>query len=79
MVELPSMMAAIPVSRGDRIRAIGGVGGGYGSPFERSPAQVLDDVLDGYLSREDAARSFGVVITGDGRVDEAATRRLRAA
>lgn len=77
-VELPSMMAAMPVSRGDRIRAIGGIGGGYGNPFERAPAQVLSDVLDGYLSREEAARQFGVVVSTYGEVDRAATDRLRA-
>ncbi len=77
-VELPSMMAAMPVSRGDRIRAIGGIGGGYGNPFERAPAQVLSDVLDGYLSREEAARQFGVVVSTHGEVDRAATDRLRA-
>lgn len=77
-VELPSMMATVAVSRGDRIRAIGGIGGGYGNPFERAPAQVLSDVLDGYLSREDAARQFGVVVTAHGRVDDDATARLRS-
>jgi len=78
-LELPSMLAAISVRKGERIRAIGGIGGGYGKPDERPAALVLDDVLDGYLSREAAARDFGVVITPDGRIDEPATARLRAA
>ena len=78
-VELPSMMASMPVTRGDRVRAVGGIGGGYGNPLERAPAQVLSDVLDGYLSREDAARQFGVVVTADGQVDEDATAGLRSA
>lgn len=78
-VELPSMMASMPVTRGDRVRAVGGIGGGYGNPLERAPAQVLSDVLDGYLSREDAARQFGVVVTADGQVDEDATASLRSA
>jgi N-methylhydantoinase B len=77
-VNLPSMMAAIPVQRGDRIRAVGGIGGGYGNPFERKPGRVLSDVADGYLSREDAARLFGVVVTAAGSVDEASTAALRA-
>jgi N-methylhydantoinase B len=43
---------------------------------------VLDDVLDDYVSIESARREYGVVIAGTGAdlsVDEAATRRLRAA
>lgn len=77
-VDLPSMMAAVPVQKGDRIRAIGGIGGGYGRPVERDPSRVLADVLDGHLSREDAARMFGVVVTSEGSVDDQATARLRA-
>jgi N-methylhydantoinase B len=63
-VDLPSMMPTIPVSKGDRIRAVGGIGGGYGKPGERPPEQVRQDVLDGYLTRESAKRDFGVVIDG---------------
>ncbi len=57
--------------------------GGYGTPLERDPARVLDDVLDDYVSIEAARAEYGVVITGEGvegvdlRVDEAATRELR--
>ncbi|HYE92473.1 MAG TPA: hydantoinase B/oxoprolinase family protein [Terriglobales bacterium] len=55
--------------------------GGYGDPFARDPARVLDDVLDDYVSVEAARAQYGVVITVDGtdlRVDEAATAALRA-
>jgi N-methylhydantoinase B len=54
--------------------------GGYGDPFERDPARVLDDVLDDYVSVASARRDYGVVIVGEGadlRVDEAATAALR--
>jgi N-methylhydantoinase B len=77
--ELPSMLASVSVSRGDRVRAIGGIGGGYGPAFERDPQQVLDDVLDGYLTRKAAKRDFGVVITPRGRLNRRATEKLRAA
>jgi N-methylhydantoinase B len=55
--------------------------GGYGDPLERDPARVLDDVLDDYVSIGAARREYGVVVTGEGidlRVDDAATRELRA-
>lgn len=77
--ELPSMLPTIRVSRGDRIRATGGIGGGYGNPLERPAEQVREDVIDGYLTAKAAAESFGVVLAADGRVDAAATAQRRAA
>jgi N-methylhydantoinase B len=65
-------------------------GGGYGDPFERAPAQVLRDVVDGYVSLEAAREQYGVAILFSGsvnqlvrlpehfRVDDAATRALRS-
>ncbi|MDQ3810731.1 MAG: hydantoinase B/oxoprolinase family protein [Chloroflexota bacterium] len=64
-------------------------GGGYGDPLRRDPAAVLDDVLNGYVSIEAAARDYGVVVRSTRRpdeqvsvprhywVDEDATRALR--
>jgi N-methylhydantoinase B len=77
-IELPSMMAAIPILKGDRIRAIGGVGGGYGNPHERAAEAVVDDVLDGYLTPAEAAQAFAVVVSNDGTLDQDATRKLRS-
>jgi N-methylhydantoinase B len=56
----------------------GGGGGGYGSPFERDPAAVADDLRNGFISAAAAANVYGVVIGADGRVDETATSRIRA-
>jgi N-methylhydantoinase B len=78
-VELPSMVPTIAISQGDRIRAVGGIGGGYGKALERPVATVVEDVLDGYLTREAAARDFRVAIAADGKLDAAATTKLRAA
>jgi N-methylhydantoinase B len=53
-------------------------GGGWGDPFARPPELVLRDVRDGVVSREAAARDYGVVLTVDGRaVDNAATTAER--
>src|SRR5436305_195025 len=41
-----------------------GGGGGWGSPRDREPQAVLDDVLDEYGSGEGAERDYGVVLTG---------------
>jgi N-methylhydantoinase B len=54
-------------------------GGGWGDPFTRDPAAVLRDVRDLVVSREAAARDYGVAIAADGRsVDQARTAALRA-
>ena len=74
-VELPSMLPTIAVSKGDRIRAVGGVGGGYGKASERPAASVVEDVLDGYLTRESAARDFKVAINANGQLDKSAKGR----
>lgn len=39
---------------------------------------MLDDVLDGFVTREAALRDYGVVVVGD-TIDEAATARAREA
>ncbi|CEJ11809.1 Acetophenone carboxylase delta subunit [bacterium YEK0313] len=66
-----------PLKRGDILRIQTGGGGGHGHPYDRPEAQVLEDVLGGFVSAEAARRHYGVVIAGRS-VDEAATRRLRA-
>jgi N-methylhydantoinase B len=52
-------------------------GAGYGPPIEREPSLVLEDVLEGYVSVDAARDIYGVAIV-DGRVDVAATMRLRS-
>jgi N-methylhydantoinase B len=59
-------------------------GGGYGPPTERDPAQVLQDVREGWVSRSQAEEVYGVVVTGEVRdeslaVDVEATEARRAA
>lgn len=65
------------MSQGDTLTVLMAGGGGYGDPFERDPAAVLEDVLDGFVSREAAERDYGVVIRA-GAVDEVATAARRA-
>ena len=53
-------------------------GGGYGEPFERDPLAVARDVRLGLVSARTARETYGVVLTGDGRLDEAATAEQRS-
>jgi N-methylhydantoinase B len=76
--QLASMLPPIPMAAGDRITAIGGIGGGYGNPLERPPEQVCEDVMDGYFTRATAEASFGVSLNEDGTVDPQKTQQLRS-
>src|SRR4051812_15040843 len=71
---------AEPVRAGEVIRIRTTGGGGWGDPLERPYDEVARDVLWGKVSREAAAASYGVVVTGpdDGpQVDESASDVLR--
>lgn len=53
-------------------------GGGYGSPSERDPAQVLEDVRNGKISIERARSAYKVAIEpGSQTVNQVETDRLR--
>jgi N-methylhydantoinase B len=68
------------VREGDAFRLRSGGGGGYGPPLARPVEDVRNDVRQGYVSVEDAAALYGVVIDPESfEVDVAATGRLRAA
>ena len=55
-------------------------GGGYGSPLERDPDDVLRDVRAGKVSASRAESAYGVVLDEPGEaVDRDVTARLRAA
>lgn len=77
-ISLPSKVQYTKVGKGDTFVCLGAGGGGYGRPEDRDPQDVLDDVLDGYISREAAEADYGVVIGADLSVDTAATEAQRA-
>ena len=66
------------IKPGERAANMNPGGGGFGDPFEREPAKVLADVLNGLVSIEGAKADYGVAIGADDTVDEAATAALRA-
>jgi N-methylhydantoinase B len=59
---LPGMNDDVPLRAGSLLRLRTTGGGGWGDPFEREPALVLRDVLQGRVSGESAERDYGVVI-----------------
>jgi N-methylhydantoinase B len=53
--------------------------GGWGEPFERDPAAVLNDVLEQKISIQHAQDAYGVVVTGEPpTLDYVKTLQLRS-
>jgi N-methylhydantoinase B len=76
--ELPNAKVfGVRIRKGDAYVMRSGGGGGFGTPLQRDPELVLADVSQGYVSREAARESYGVVIGEDGALDAAATIDLR--
>ena len=76
--ELPNAKVfGVRIRKGDAYVMRSGGGGGFGTPLERDPEMVLLDVRQGYVSRDAARTSYGVVISEDGDLDQAATIDLR--
>jgi len=69
-----------PIPPGLKIRLLTGGGGGYGNPLERDEDQVLQDVLDGYVSLQAAEEQYGVVIDSTNfTINKEATLKKRRA
>lgn len=81
---LGAIFSNVPVTSGDSFTRPSSGGGGLGDPLEREPADVLEDVIDGYVSIGRARKDYGVVITpvrpelDEYEIDTAATESARA-
>ena len=64
------------MNAGDSLRYWSTGGGGHGDPLNRSPERVVQDVLDGRVSPDEAHRSYGVVLV-DNQVAATETSELR--
>ncbi len=63
---------------GDSVEFHSAGGGGYGSPFERDPEEVVQDVRNGYVSIEKAYEDYGVIMMPNSlEVNEVATTAYR--
>jgi N-methylhydantoinase B len=73
---MPSKCDRIKVEPGDVLYFNTWGGGGWGDPLKRDAAKVAKDVERGLITVE-GARRYGVVVIGDGAVDDRATTALR--
>ncbi len=72
-------IADVTIDSGDAYVLRSGGGGGYGSPVERPIERVMEDVRQGYVSIDQAAAKYGVVVSRDKlELNEAQTQRLRS-
>ncbi len=58
-VEAPSKFPYRAAGAGDRLLLVAPSGGGYGSPAERDPAGIREDIADGVLSPERGRELYG--------------------
>ncbi|MHB1468774.1 MAG: hydantoinase B/oxoprolinase family protein, partial [Solirubrobacteraceae bacterium] len=74
---LPQMLGNVAFMPGESFIFESTGGGGWGSPIRRSPERVANDVRNGFVSREKALDTYGVVLTDDDAadVDETQARR----
>ncbi|HZR93973.1 MAG TPA: hydantoinase B/oxoprolinase family protein [Gaiellaceae bacterium] len=72
-------VARVELADGDLVASVTGTGGGFGDPREREPERVREDVLDGYVTVEEARTVYGVALDpGTLELDPGETARLRA-
>lgn len=80
---LGAVFSGVPMEPGDWFIRPSAGGGGLYDPLDREVWRVVEDVIDGYVTIEGAARDYGVVVEpvdpelDEYRVDEAATEGLR--
>jgi N-methylhydantoinase B len=81
---LGSLFSNESLQPGDIVSRPSAGGGGLGDPLQRDPDLVCEDVADGYVSIERAAKDYGVVVKeidpdlADYEVDREATTAKRA-
>jgi N-methylhydantoinase B len=66
----------VPVGAAAIVRT--GGGGGWGDPYERDAALVVEDVREELISRQAARELYGVVMRDDFTLDATATEALRS-
>jgi N-methylhydantoinase B/oxoprolinase/acetone carboxylase alpha subunit len=64
-VASPTKFTNVVLREGDELRYRTPGGGGFGDPREREPERVLEDVLEGWVSREAAVRDYGFQEVGE--------------
>lgn len=71
-------LTGYPIEKGEVVYIICSTGGAFGSPLDREPRRVWNDVWNERISVDFARRAYGVVIDADSmQLDDTATEGLR--
>ena len=76
--DIPAKVTGFLCDAGEVIQLTEPNSGGYGNPLDREPRMVLEDVLDDFTTIALAREAYGIVISDDLVIDEAASTKLRA-
>jgi N-methylhydantoinase B len=78
--KIGSKLWGIKAEVGDEIKIVAPGSGGYGDPKERELELVLEDVKEGFVSKESAVKDYYVAIEGGTRyqIDHNLTEQLRS-
>jgi N-methylhydantoinase B len=60
----------VDLGAGDTVHVNLPGGGGYGDPLQRDAQRVLWDVIEGYITPEEAEKNYGVVVRYTGKPEE---------
>ena len=60
----------VDLGAGDTVHVNLPGGGGYGDPFQRDVQRVLGDVIEGYITPEEAEKNYGVAVRYIGKPEE---------
>lgn len=75
---LPAKISHSQLKAGDRLEIQLVCSAAYGDPLRRDRQAVLSDVLDGFITADDAIEQYGVVLRADGRsIDNEKTQARR--
>src|SRR5439155_22467955 len=75
---LPNNIGGVRLERGEVFVFGCAAGGGLGDPLDRDPERVARDLRQGYISRAQAERVYGVIVRARG-IDRRATQSRRRA
>lgn len=73
----PQMLGGIHFQPGESFVFESTGGGGWGDPFDRDPEKVAEDVRNDYVSEEQAADLYGVILNEKLEVDTELTKEKR--
>ena len=76
--EVPKSKGVSPIKAGDLLSIRLPGSGGYGLPWERDPAKVRWDAINGKISQKSAKEDYLVALNPDLTVNEEETKVLRA-